>query len=209
MATKETVAAYDDLDGSKIHTYSGPVEIALDGVNYEIDLSDTNHQQLHEKMAGFVAAARKVSSGGNVRVQAGGKQASGKARVTTAKPKTATTPVAPEPEPERAPMPETTTTTTTVTPSETVPTTTTAPMVTTAPPKLTPEQNALMSRRVREWGKGRTFNVNGQVRVIKETGSVPQWAKDLWLADMAKQKAQEAPQQDTQPAPAKVPAFSG
>ena len=50
----------DDLDGSAA---SGSVRFALDGREYEIDLSDENAAKLREVFAPFVAAARRAGSG--------------------------------------------------------------------------------------------------------------------------------------------------
>ncbi|GAY08567.1 Lsr2 family protein [Pseudonocardia sp. N23] len=50
----------DDLDGSEA---SGNVEFALDGREYEIDLSDDNAQKLRDMLAPFVAAARRSGDG--------------------------------------------------------------------------------------------------------------------------------------------------
>lgn len=60
MAEKVSVIALDDLDGSKIETYEGPVQFATDGWVYEIDLTDANHESLRDALARYVAAARKV-----------------------------------------------------------------------------------------------------------------------------------------------------
>ena len=58
MATVTRTYLVDDLDGSQ-----GDVEkvlLALDGTNYEIDLSASNAGRLRDKLARFVAAASPV-----------------------------------------------------------------------------------------------------------------------------------------------------
>lgn len=60
MAEKVTVLTTDDLDGAVIEDYDGPVEFGIDGVTYEIDLSDDNHEKLRASMADYVGHARKV-----------------------------------------------------------------------------------------------------------------------------------------------------
>jgi hypothetical protein len=54
----------DDLDGSEA---SGSVEFALDGREYEIDLSDDNAAKLREALAPFVAAGRPAGGSGRSR----------------------------------------------------------------------------------------------------------------------------------------------
>ncbi|MFT3876771.1 MAG: Lsr2 family protein [Propioniciclava sp.] len=69
MAQRVRIELTDDLakDGTLA---TQTVTFALDGVNYEIDLSDENAQKLRDDLAQWVAAARraggrKVSSRGN------------------------------------------------------------------------------------------------------------------------------------------------
>ena len=57
MAQKVQVILTDDLDGSDAHE---TVQFTLDGVSYEIDLSETNAESLREAVASYVAAARRV-----------------------------------------------------------------------------------------------------------------------------------------------------
>lgn len=64
MAQKVLVQLVDDLDGTASADIS-TVSFSLDGVSYEIDLTDTNAGQLRERLAGFVAAARRT--GGRVK----------------------------------------------------------------------------------------------------------------------------------------------
>ena len=57
MAQKVTVTLVDDLDGG---TAEGTVEFGLDGVAYEIDLSEINAGKLRDSLADFVSNARKA-----------------------------------------------------------------------------------------------------------------------------------------------------
>jgi hypothetical protein len=60
MARKVMVQLVDDLDGGPADT---TVSFALDGSQYEIDLSTANANRLREAMAQYVGAARKVGRG--------------------------------------------------------------------------------------------------------------------------------------------------
>lgn len=60
MAKKVTVTLVDDLDLES--TADESVEFALDGVTYEIDLSEANAAALRESLAKWIDAARR--SGG-------------------------------------------------------------------------------------------------------------------------------------------------
>lgn len=60
MATLTTVTLVDDLDGSEA---TESVAFALDGVAYEIDLSEENAEKLRDALAGYVAGARRVHGG--------------------------------------------------------------------------------------------------------------------------------------------------
>lgn len=60
MAKKVTVDLIDDLDGKA--PADETVEFKLDGVNYEIDLSNGNAQKMREQLAPWIAAGRKVGS---------------------------------------------------------------------------------------------------------------------------------------------------
>ncbi|MCP2262279.1 Lsr2 protein [Streptoalloteichus tenebrarius] len=64
MAQKVTVQLVDDLDGSEANE---TVEFALDGVTYQIDLSEANAEKLRKSLADFVAAARRAGGGGRRR----------------------------------------------------------------------------------------------------------------------------------------------
>jgi len=58
MSRNVSVVITDDLDGSE---GADTVRFALDGVNYEIDLSDQNRERLEGDLAPFIAAARRAS----------------------------------------------------------------------------------------------------------------------------------------------------
>lgn len=59
MAQKIQVILIDDLDGS---TADETITFALEGVNYEIDLTKENAAALREDFAKWVGAARRVTS---------------------------------------------------------------------------------------------------------------------------------------------------
>lgn len=63
MARREIVVLEDDLEGGKADE---TVKFALDGVQYEIDLSDKNAKKLRDAVATYVGRARKVTRGGVV-----------------------------------------------------------------------------------------------------------------------------------------------
>jgi hypothetical protein len=67
VAQKVRVEILDDLDGS---TATQTVPFTLDGVSYEIDLSDDNAAALRVEFARFVAAGRRVG-GRKLRVATG------------------------------------------------------------------------------------------------------------------------------------------
>ncbi|RKF25876.1 Lsr2 family protein [Micromonospora globbae] len=66
----------DDLDGGDADE---TVKFALDGVQYEIDLSSANAEKLREVFAPYVAAGTKVGRGG---VVVGGRAARGRGGAT-------------------------------------------------------------------------------------------------------------------------------
>ncbi|WP_156758636.1 histone-like nucleoid-structuring protein Lsr2 [Actinokineospora pegani] len=72
MAQKTIVQLFDDLDGSPGEDIR-PIEFSLDGVHYEIDLSERNASRLREELAEFVNAARRTGG----RVRRGGAPAKG------------------------------------------------------------------------------------------------------------------------------------
>lgn len=59
MAQKVTVQLVDDMDGGEADE---TVEFALDGVSYQIDLSNDNATELREALSGYLNNARR--SGG-------------------------------------------------------------------------------------------------------------------------------------------------
>ena len=61
MAQRVFVEMVDDLDGGAADQ---TVPFSLDGVSYEIDLSNDNIKEFHEAIAGFVDSARKVTTSG-------------------------------------------------------------------------------------------------------------------------------------------------
>jgi hypothetical protein len=60
MAQKIEVLLLDDLDGSEANQ---TVRFALDGVAYEIDLSDVNAETLRSSLAAFVEHGRRSRGG--------------------------------------------------------------------------------------------------------------------------------------------------
>jgi len=61
MAQKTLIQFVDDLDGSALADGTGKtVTFALEGVSYEIDLSQAHAEELAEALAPYVAAGRKV-----------------------------------------------------------------------------------------------------------------------------------------------------
>jgi nucleoid-associated protein Lsr2 len=59
MAQKVQTLFVDDLDGSEAE---GTVRFALDGTEYEIDLSTEHAQQLRDALARYIAAARRTGA---------------------------------------------------------------------------------------------------------------------------------------------------
>jgi hypothetical protein len=64
MAQKVLVQLVDDLDGTSSQDVS-TVLFGLDGVGYEIDLSDSNAERLRETLQEFVDSARRT--GGRIK----------------------------------------------------------------------------------------------------------------------------------------------
>ncbi len=60
MAQREVISLVDDLDGTDA---TETVEFGLDGVQYQIDLSDENAAELRDALAQYVEYARKVGGG--------------------------------------------------------------------------------------------------------------------------------------------------
>lgn len=73
MARRKIVEYVDDLDGGPAQ---GPVRFGLDGLLYEIDLSEANTQELRTIMSPYLEAGRRV----------GGRRARTGAPATTARP---------------------------------------------------------------------------------------------------------------------------
>ena len=69
MAQKVQTLYIDDLDGGEA---AGTVRFALDGVEYEIDLSIEHTDELHTALGKYVNHARKV--GGTRRAARGGRR---------------------------------------------------------------------------------------------------------------------------------------
>jgi hypothetical protein len=64
MAKKTTVVLVDDIDGVEIDEGKGEtVFFALDGVSYEIDLSDSNARRLRDALKPFLDAGRRTARG--------------------------------------------------------------------------------------------------------------------------------------------------
>lgn len=58
MSSKTIVELIDDIDGSEA---SQSVVFAIDGVNYKIDLSDENAEELRSRLAPFIESGSKVT----------------------------------------------------------------------------------------------------------------------------------------------------
>ncbi|WP_409494781.1 histone-like nucleoid-structuring protein Lsr2 [Amycolatopsis sp. cmx-11-12] len=67
MAQKVVIQIVDDLDGG---TATQTVPFALDGVSYEIDLSDGNAKALREELVRYIEAGKRVG-GRRVKVAVG------------------------------------------------------------------------------------------------------------------------------------------
>lgn len=64
MARRIVHQLVDDLDGSVLEIGEGEtVLFSLDGVAYEIDLTDENAQRLRDALAPYVGAGRSISAG--------------------------------------------------------------------------------------------------------------------------------------------------
>lgn len=60
MSTKRIVTLIDDVDGTDaVET----IQFALDGVEYEIDLSEKNASEMRDAMALWVGSARRIKGG--------------------------------------------------------------------------------------------------------------------------------------------------
>lgn len=64
MARRIVHQLVDDLDGTELEVGSGEtVLFSLDGIAYEIDLTDENAQALRDALEPYVSAGRRVSGG--------------------------------------------------------------------------------------------------------------------------------------------------
>src|SRR5688572_1125581 len=73
MARRIVHQLVDDLDGSVLEVGQGEtVLFSLDGVAYEIDLTDDNASALRASLAPYLAAARSISSRASARTGGGG-----------------------------------------------------------------------------------------------------------------------------------------
>lgn len=75
MAQRVQVILVDDLDGGEA---TETVEFALDGVTYEVDLSNANAAKLRDSLAQWIGVARRSGGRRQTRRRAGG--ASGASR---------------------------------------------------------------------------------------------------------------------------------
>jgi hypothetical protein len=57
MATRTITQIHDDVDGSQA---AETVAFGLDGVQYEIDVSERNAERLRKALARYTAAARRI-----------------------------------------------------------------------------------------------------------------------------------------------------
>lgn len=60
MATKVLTTLQDDIDGSNA---TQTIRFALDGIEYEIDVSDRNANRLRKSLDDFISHGRKVGAG--------------------------------------------------------------------------------------------------------------------------------------------------
>ena len=61
MATQHTVTFVSDLSGEPADPDTATVQFALDGTDYEIDLTDGEQSELREMLKPFISAARRSS----------------------------------------------------------------------------------------------------------------------------------------------------
>lgn len=72
MATKTVVRIIDDLDGTELNEGEGEtVRFGLDGVEYELDLSHANAEELRALIGPYIEAGRRIGgrrrTGGHAR----------------------------------------------------------------------------------------------------------------------------------------------
>lgn len=75
MAQRVQVILVDDVTGGEA---TETVEFALDGVTYEIDLSDENSAKLREDLAPWIGQARRAGGRRQTRRRAGSSSAAGR-----------------------------------------------------------------------------------------------------------------------------------
>lgn len=80
MARRIVHQLVDDIDGDVLDIGSGEaVTFSVDGVTYEIDLSEKNAEEFRDKLAPYISAGRRVSTGAPA-----GRRARGSRRRATA-----------------------------------------------------------------------------------------------------------------------------
>ena len=86
MAQKTIVQLIDDLDGTSSESIE-TITFGLDGVVYEIDLSDDNAEKLRDNLAEFISSARRTGGrakrGAATSTAAGAGNGSGRSREQT------------------------------------------------------------------------------------------------------------------------------
>jgi hypothetical protein len=70
MAQKVQVILVDDVDGGEADE---TVTFSLDGVNYEIDLSEANAESLRDSLGEWIGHARRVGGRASGRARSGGR----------------------------------------------------------------------------------------------------------------------------------------
>lgn len=60
VASRQVVVLIDDLDGQEIAKGGETVQFALDGITYEIDLSDANAAELRETFRSYAQRGRRT-----------------------------------------------------------------------------------------------------------------------------------------------------
>ena len=84
MATRTEITVVRDLDGSTVDVST--VRFAVEGVDYEIDLSPANRAALHAALAPFTAAGRRLPAHRRAR---GGRTAKARTGANAAHPRQA------------------------------------------------------------------------------------------------------------------------
>ena len=80
MAQRVTVQLVDDLDGTAAEDIS-TVSFALDGVSYEIDLTEANAEKLRAGLEDYISSARRIggrAKRGGTPAKRGGSSAAGR-----------------------------------------------------------------------------------------------------------------------------------